>query len=94
MSIPRELLTTTPKPCPTTLWSVNSLALSASNFSSANTSEFPISTFPSDTWLRPVPDPPACALISTSGYFSLNFSIDFSIRGSNADEPLIVIDPL
>ena len=77
-----------------TLWSTSAEAFVASSFSAASTSELPILTVPSETCLRPSPDPPASIVIFTSGYFSLKRSAASSTSGLSAEEPAAVILPL
>ena len=76
-----------------TLWSTKPSATALSSFVSATTSELPISTEPSATCLRPVPDPPPFNVIETSGCNSLNLSAASLAKGNNAEEPDPVILP-
>src|SRR5699024_9040866 len=64
------------------------------SFSSANTSELPISTVPSETSLNPVPDPPAFTVTSASGCSSINVSAAAATKGCIALEPETTIEPL
>ncbi len=76
-----------------TSWSTSFAAESASSFSSANTSELPISTEPSATCFKPSPEPPPLTVTTQSGLASMNFSAAACARGSSAEEPAAVTSP-
>ena len=76
-----------------TSWSTRPAAAEASSFSSANTSELPISTEPSDTFFKPVPEPPPFTVTEQSGLAELNASAAAWARGCSAEEPEAVTVP-
>ena len=51
-------------------------------------------TVPSETCVKPSPDPPASIVMETSGYFSINMSAASSTSGFNAEEPAAVMEPV
>ena len=79
--------TTGPMPTTATSWSTSLAAASASSLVSAKTSELPICTVPSETAVRPLPEPLPEPVMDTSGFSSMNFSAAASTSAGKEEAP-------